>query len=197
VASAFAGWVHDGDWQTLQDLYGRPPFNDNGYANYLAVFCTDAPWPLDWNKWRRDNWRIFFRAPYATWGNAWSNAPCMFWAAQPSTPERIDGRRVRSALLINETLDAATPIAGAFEVRRLFPNSVLIEGVGGTSHSGSLSGVACTDGRIVAYLKTGTLPARRPGNNRSDVQCPPVPQPMPAATTVNSVADLHRESFWR
>lgn len=183
VADAFAGWVHNGDWQALQDLYGHPPFNDNGYAIYLAVLCTDVQWPLDWDKWRRDNWRIYLKAPYATWGNAWGNAPCVFWGAEAGTPVRVDGRKVRSALLINETLDAATPIEGAFEARRLFPNSVLIEGVGGTTHSGSLSGVACTDGRIVAYLKTGALPARKPGNNRSDVQCPPVPQPTPTTST--------------
>ena len=40
-------------------LYGDPsaPGDDNGYAIYLAVQCTDAPWPTDWSTWRRDNWR--------------------------------------------------------------------------------------------------------------------------------------------
>jgi hypothetical protein len=59
---------------------------------------------------------------------------------------------------------------------------VLIEGVGGTTHSGSLSGVECTDSLIVDYLKTGALPARKPGNG-SDVQCDPVPEPVPSGAT--------------
>ncbi|HEU5475152.1 MAG TPA: alpha/beta fold hydrolase [Actinophytocola sp.] len=200
VAQAFSGWVHDGEVQPLIDLYGSPPFDDNGYAIYLAVQCTDIQWPTDWDKWRRDNWRTFLRAPFATWGNAWFNAPCLYWGARAGTPVRIDGSRVRNALLINETLDSATPYEGALVTRRLFPNSVLIEGVGGTTHSGSLSGVACTDDRIAEYLRTGALPARVPGN-RSDVQCPPVPRPDPsaaaqsrtAAATGTSVADLRQE----
>jgi pimeloyl-ACP methyl ester carboxylesterase len=204
VASAFASWVHDRDAQPLIDLYGSPPFDDNGYAIYLGVQCTDVQWPLDWNKWRRDNWLTFLRAPFETWGNAWFNAPCLYWGGRPGTPVRIDGSRVHDALLISETLDAATPYGGALETRRQFPNSVLIEGVGGTTHSGSLSGVECTDSRIVAYLKTGQLPPRRPGGNRSDVQCEPVPPPVPeeasarsrsadTSTGISSAADLHRE----
>jgi pimeloyl-ACP methyl ester carboxylesterase len=202
VANAFAAWVHNQDAAPLIDLYGSPPFNDNGYSIYLGVSCTDTQWPLDWNKWRRDNWITFLRAPFETWGNAWFNAPCVYWHGKAGTPVRVDGRKVKDALLISETNDAATPFGGALQTRRDFPGSVLIEGVGGTTHAGSLSGVACTDDKIAAYLKTGALPQRKPGN-RSDVQCDPVPAPEPEAAAkkaassssagVNSVADLHRE----
>jgi pimeloyl-ACP methyl ester carboxylesterase len=180
VASAFASWVHDGNAAPLVDLYGSPPFDDNGYAVYLGVSCTDAKWPTNWNTWRRDNWNLFFKAPFLTWNNAWFNAPCAFWPAKAGHPVKVDGRHVQSALLINETLDAATPYSGALQTRKTFPHSVLIEGVGGTTHAGSLSGVACTDDIIVAYLQTGVLPARQPGNH-SDVKCPPVPAPQPDA----------------
>lgn len=184
VANAFAGYVHDGDWETVRDLYGTPPFEDNGRAIYNAVECTDVQWPMNYNRWRVDNWLTFIRAPFETWGNAWFNAPCLYWPAKASKPMNIDGRDVQSALLINETLDAATPYGGALEVRKLFPNSVLIEGVGGTTHSGSLSGVKCTDSLIVEYLKTGALPDRQAGN-QSDVQCDPVPQPVPGGATAD------------
>jgi hypothetical protein len=204
VADAFAAWVHDHNATPLINLYGSPPFDDNGYAIYLGVQCTDVQWPLDWNKWRRDNWITFIRAPFETWGNAWFNAPCVYWSGKAGTPTRVDGRNVKNALLINETNDAATPFDGALQTRRDFPGSVLIEGVGGTTHAGSLSGVACTDNLITAYLKTGALPARKPGNH-SDVQCDPVPAPEPPAdvskkattssssSNINSVADLRRE----
>jgi pimeloyl-ACP methyl ester carboxylesterase len=190
IANAFAGFVHDGDWQTLQQLYGTPPFNDNGHAIYLAVSCTDKQWPTNWNKWRVDQWLTFARAPFETWGNVWFNAPCVYWPGEVDRPVNVDGRKVQSALLINETNDAATPYTGALEVRKRFPNSRLIEGVNGTTHSGSLSGVECTDSLIVDYLKTGALPARKPGN-RSDVQCDPVPPP---AAEASATADQRSAS---
>jgi pimeloyl-ACP methyl ester carboxylesterase len=202
IGNAFSAWINNRDPQPLIDLYGGPPFQDNGYAMYLAVQCTDVQWPLDWNKWRRDNWKTFLRAPFLTWSNAWFNAPCVYWKGDVGRPVKIDGRGVQGALLIEETNDAATPFGGALQTRKDFPNSVLIEGVGGTTHAGSLSGVACTDDLITAYLKTGALPARKPGNH-SDVLCPPVPAPEPdaalskKAATVNtattSVAALRQE----
>ena len=90
----------------------------------------------------------------------------------------ISGAAAPPVLMISETLDAATPYSGALEARRVFGKSALVEGVGGTTHAGSLSGVACTDDVIAAYLADGTLPARAPGD-RSDKQCPAVPQPTP------------------
>ena len=59
-----------------------------------------------------------------------------------------------------------------------FPNASLISAPGGTTHAGSLSGVSCVDDKIADYLATGTLPKRPPGNH-SDVQCSPVPPPVP------------------
>ncbi|MFF5173203.1 alpha/beta hydrolase [Micromonospora sp. NPDC000089] len=191
VAEAFAGWVHEGDWQTLKALYDdsnpQGPGADNGFAMYLATECTDARWPQSWNTWRVDNWRTFLRAPFETWGNAWFNAPCRDWAGKVGKPVTVDGSKAPGILLINETLDAATPYEGALEVRSRFPKAVLVEGVGGTTHAGSLSGVACTDDTIAAYLATGALPARVPGR-RSDVQCDPVPRPDPAPAAARSAA---------
>jgi pimeloyl-ACP methyl ester carboxylesterase len=187
IADAFAGWVHDGAWEPLRDLYGSPPFDDNGHAIYLGVSCTDAKWPPSYDKWRLDNWRTFAKAPFLTWGNVWFNAPCLYWPAKAGQPTKVDGSGVESTLMIAETYDPATPFSGALETRKRFPNSVLIEGVGGSTHSGSLSGVECTDSIIVEYLKTGALPDRKPGGG-SDVQCDPVPQPEPAAQRTVSVS---------
>lgn len=172
-----------GDLGPAESWYGDPTGAgaDNTYANYLAVQCADAPWPTDWSTWQADNDALYAEHPFLTWNNAWYNAPCRTWPVKPGTPVKVNGAKVPPILLIEETDDAATPWAGAIEVRKLFRRSVLIEGVDGTTHAGSLSGVSCTDDKIARYLKTGALPDRQPGANRSDVQCDPVPPPDPTA----------------
>jgi pimeloyl-ACP methyl ester carboxylesterase len=192
VAQVFAAAVH-GDFAPAADYYGDPtgPGADNTYANYLAVQCTDVQWPLGWGKWSKDNWALHDQHPFLTWNNAWYNAPCRYWSAPAGDPTRVDGANVPGILLIEETNDAATPWAGAIEVRKRYPNSVLIEGVGGTTHAGSLSGVECTDNRIADYLLTGALPARLSGD-RSDVQCDPVPPPNPAPTNAARPAGVSK-----
>ncbi|WP_104480158.1 alpha/beta hydrolase [Actinokineospora auranticolor] len=191
VANAFSAWIHDGDWQGLKDLYdasnGQGPGSDNSFAMYLATQCTDVQWPTQWSRWQVDNWLTFLRAPFETWGNAWFNAPCLTWGAKAGKPVPVDGSKAPPILLIGETLDAATPYEGSLELRSRFPKSVLIEGVNGTTHSGSLNGVVCTDDKIADYLATGALPARKPGRH-SDAQCDPVPQPNPAAAAKQRAA---------
>jgi pimeloyl-ACP methyl ester carboxylesterase len=185
VANAFSGYVNKGDWAPLKTLYDgsnpQGPGADNGFAMYLATQCTDVQWPKSYFTWRIDNWKTYAIAPYETWDNNWFNAPCLTWAGKAGKPVGINGAKAPAILLIDETLDAATPYSGSLEVRSLYPKSVLIEGVGGTTHAGSLDGVACTDDKVAAYLADGTLPARVAGNT-SDVQCPPNPQPDPTAS---------------
>jgi hypothetical protein len=65
-------------------------------------------------------------------------------------------------------------------VRKRFGKARLIAEPGGTSHANSLSGNACVDDRIAAYLDRGTLPRRRSGT-RADVTCAPSPRPEPGA----------------
>jgi hypothetical protein len=191
TAQAFAAWVGKQDAQPLKKLYDeqhpQTAGSDNGYAIYLGVQCTDAPWPRSWGTWTRDNWRVHRKAPFETWGNAWYNAPCRHWAGRAGKPVVVSGAKVPPVLLISETLDAATPYSGSLEVRRRFPRSALIEGVGGTTHAGSLFGNTCVDDAIADYLGSGKLP-KRVKANRSDKQCEPIAQPTPAATTVPAPA---------
>jgi hypothetical protein len=96
---------------------------------------------------------------------------------------QVNGSRISNALLIDETLDAATPFPGSLEVRKLFPHSVLLAEPGGTTHADSLSGNLCVDGTIADYLTTGALPAR---NNSApwDKTCAPLPVPDPTTATM-------------
>ena len=150
--------------------------------------CTDAPWPTDWStvagrttrRWRR-------KAPFETWANAWYNAPCAFWPVKPGAgkPVKIDGSKLKSLLLISETLDGATPYEGALEARRVFPHSALVEGVGRHHARGvALDGNECVNDHVADYLANGTLPKRKSGDS-SDAQCAPLPQPTPTALAVS------------
>ncbi|MGH3859987.1 alpha/beta hydrolase [Actinokineospora sp.] len=184
LGSAYAQYRATGDVFGIKAIWdglnSRQPGSDNSFAVYLGVQCTDVRWPTNWDRWRADNWRIHAIAPFETWNNAWYNAPCVYWTARPGTPVEVDGSKAPPILLINETLDGATPFEGALEVRDRFPNSALIEGVGGTTHSASLFGNLCVDNQVADYLASGTLPDRRPGRG-SDTQCDPFPQPTPPA----------------
>jgi pimeloyl-ACP methyl ester carboxylesterase len=186
VAAAFASYVNDGDPALLKALYDQnnpqKAGGDNGYAVYLAVQCTDVRWPMSWRRWKTDNWRVHRVAPFETWANAWYNAPCLDWAGTPGRPVKVDGRKAPPVLLVSESLDAATPFTGSLEVRKRFPRSALIEGVGGTTHAGSLFGNACVDKTIAAYLATGAMP-RRVKADRSDKLCTPLAQPTPTSAT--------------
>jgi pimeloyl-ACP methyl ester carboxylesterase len=182
LAKTFSKWVNDHNTKRLVNAFYTwvGPGYDNGYAVYLAVGCTDAPWPQDWATWEADNWATHEVAPFVTWANAWFNAPCLFWDAPSQTPVNITGTTT-PFLLIDETLDAATPYEGSLYVRSIFANSVLIAVEGGTTHAGTLfSGNDCTDQPIADYLADGTLPPRQAGSD-ADVVCQAPPQPTPRA----------------
>jgi pimeloyl-ACP methyl ester carboxylesterase len=157
------------------------PGDDNEFAVYSAVQCTDARWPRSWSTWQKDNDAYAAKYPFLTWNNAWYNAPCLYWKARPHVPVKVRGGRTPSVLLIDETLDAATPYEGSLEVRRLYPHSSLIAEPGGTTHADSLSGDRCVDDKIATYLKTGTRPPRKSWDG-PDAVCSPLPPPHPHAT---------------
>jgi len=191
-AQAFSDWVNDPGTASANELIGLydeadGPGDDNEFAVYLGVECTDAAWPTSWSTWSLDNWAIYAIAPLETWGNAWFNAPCIYWPAPASTPVTIDGSGISNALLIDQTLDAATPFEGSEEVRKLFPHAVLLAEPGGTSHADSLSGDLCVDGTIANYLTSGTLPPR---DNAApwDKTCSPGPQPVPTSSAAGPLA---------
>ena len=153
------------------------PGNDNGYAMYLATECTDQNWPR-LHRLIRDSRALDVDNPFLSWANAWFNAPCTFWRGEAATSKPyVHGKA--PLLLVSETLDGATPYSGSLEVRRRFPNSVLIATDGGTTHANSLAGNACVDEPIFAYLRDGTLPARDGGPGAADVVCAPLPEPEP------------------
>jgi pimeloyl-ACP methyl ester carboxylesterase len=186
LGHTFATWANDRNSADLVDWYNavESPGDDNLFAVYTAVQCTDAPWPSSWAKWKADGWSTYQKAPFETWGNLWFNAPCLTWPAASHTPVNVDGSAVASVLMVDETLDAATPYQGSLEVRRRYPNASLIAEPGGTEHAGTLNGNACVDDRIATYLLTGERPARTASTDQADLLCAPLPQPDPTAVSL-------------
>jgi pimeloyl-ACP methyl ester carboxylesterase len=183
LGDVFSSWVRDRDVKKLIQAYryADGPGNDNIFAVYNAVQCTDVQWPTSWDIWKQDNSTTYESAPFLTWDNVWYNAPCLYWAAPAGVPTVVNGGST-PVLMIDETLDAATPYEGSLEVRGLFPSASLIAEPGGTTHAGSLYGNACVDNKIAAFLATGALPPRVPGDE-ADTTCDPLPQPVPDAAS--------------
>jgi pimeloyl-ACP methyl ester carboxylesterase len=144
--------------------------DDNSFAVYNAVQCTDSPWPRHWSTWQRDNWATYRKAPLTTWMNAWFNAPCLFWPVVGGTNFAVDGSDAPPTLLIGETKDGATPFPGNLRVRSLFPRSSLVAVIGGANHANSPDGNSCVAKWVFKYLSKGTLPHRRAGSV-PDVRC--------------------------
>ena len=177
LGTMWSNWVRHQTGQPLVAYYGAGG-DDNEYATYLATICVDAPWSRTWSRWKSETTKMHAKAPFETWGNAWYNAPCAWWPVHGHAPMPVGSRLAPPILLLDHTLDGATPYAGSLETRRLFPNSRLIASVGGTDHAASPDGNPCVDNRIFTYLRSGALIPRVRGN-QADAQCKPLPLPVP------------------
>ena len=122
IAQSASAWITKGDKKALGNAYETfgAESDDNGYAGYLAASCNESQWPSH-SVSRADSWGGHRVTPFETWGNSWHNAGCIYWPLKYQAPVEIDGSKVESALLIDETLDAATPYSGSLETRKRFP----------------------------------------------------------------------------
>jgi pimeloyl-ACP methyl ester carboxylesterase len=180
-APALSAYVNNGDENALAELYSpTDAAGDNGNAVYNAVQCSDAKWPSKWSKWHNDAEQVYKEAPFLAWSNTWFNAACFYWPVKAGKPTKITGKGMPPVLLLQATHDAATPLAGGVEMRKLLKNSRLVVENDGISHGIGLSGNACLDEKVNAYMASGELPK----NNRKglvDATCDALPLPEPVA----------------
>ncbi len=180
LAQALAGYLNDGQAGDMITQYQQNGVqNENEFAVYNAVQCSDAAWPRSWAYWTADTEKVYRSAPFQAWDNAWYNAACAFWPVRgPARPLRIDGTGLPGILMLQGTLDAATPYQGAQDAHKLLPSARMVVVEGGGNHGQSLEQPpdSCVQGYLNAYLGTGSLP-RRPG--LVNATCPPVPDPVP------------------
>ncbi|MFD4986351.1 alpha/beta hydrolase [Streptomyces sp. NPDC058374] len=149
---------------------------ENARAVYTAVECNDAPWPTRWQTWDRDHTRLARRAPFETWENAWLNLPCAYWQGprqRPLNVRSLPGELPPTLILASER-DAATPYAGALELRRrLWGASLVTERDAGT-HGLAGGPNACVNRHVEAYLIDGKVPGRG-----TECAARPAPEPEP------------------
>ena len=98
--------------------------------------------------------------------------------AQPARPLQIKGTGLPGILMLQGTLDPATPYAGAQNAHKLLPSARMVVVEGGGNHGQSMEqpSNSCVQGYLNAYLGTGALPAA-PG--LVNARCPAVPAPTP------------------
>jgi len=158
-------------------LYGSQ--NENQFAVYNAVQCSDVNWPRNWAKWDSDTRTVYQTAPYQAWDNAWFNAACAFWPVQgAAAPMQIKGQGLPGLLMLQATGDAATPYAGAQVAHRLLPTARMVVVEGGGNHVQSLQNPpnTCVDGYLNNYLANGALP-QNPGQVNATCPAPIAPSP--------------------
>jgi hypothetical protein len=126
---------------------------------------------------------VYEKAPFMTWNNAWYNAPCAFWPTDSLRPVNVANGKLPPALLFQATGDAATPYEGAVTVHHLLARSSMVVEEGGGNHGVTLSGNACLDKHLAAYLTDGTVPR---GHGEADAVCEALPDPKPAAATAKA-----------
>ncbi len=154
--------------------------NENEFAVYNAVQCSDVNWPRNWAKWNSDTETVYKTAPYQAWDNAWYNAACAFWPVKgPAQPMKIGASGLPGILMLQGTLDAATPYAGAQDAHQDLPTARMVVVQGGGNHGQSLESPPdnCVQGYLNNYLANGALP-EQPG--LVNAACAPVPDPAPA-----------------
>ena len=182
LAQALSSYLNSGNTLDLIDQYQSYGVqNENEFAVYNAVQCSDVSWPRSWAFWTSDTEMIYQKAPFETWDNAWYNAACAFWPVHaPAEPLQINGTGLPGILMLQGTLDAATPYAGAQDAHRLLPSArmVVVEGGGNHGQSFEQPPDACVQGYVNAYLASGALPQ---GDGLVNATCPAVPDPTPGS----------------
>ena len=182
LAAALSSYLNDHSTSQLVSQYDQEGIqNENEFAVYNAVECSDVSWPRNWATWNTDTKQVYATAPFEAWDNAWFNAACAFWPVKgPSKPLQIKGAGLPGILMLQGTLDPATPYSGAQVAHSLLPSARMVVVEGGGNHGQSLSDPPnnCVNGYLNRYLATGALP-QHPG--KVNATCPALPDPTPSS----------------
>jgi len=179
LAQALSAYLNQGQTSDLVTQYQQNGAqNENEFAVYNAVQCSDVNWPRNWAKWHSDTETVYKKAPFQAWDNAWFNAACAFWPVKgPDKPLQVKDSGLPGILMLQGTLDPATPYPGAQNAHKaLLPAARMVIVRGGGNHGQSLEQPpdTCVQNYLNAYLATGSLPD---GPGLVNATCPAVPDP--------------------
>jgi pimeloyl-ACP methyl ester carboxylesterase len=177
LAQALSDYIDGGSTSGLISQFeANGVQNENEFAVYNAVQCADVNWPHSWTYWNKATEQVYKTAPFQAWDNAWYNAACAFWPVKgPAKPMQIDGKGLPPILMLQGTLDAATPYAGAQDAHKHLPSARMVVFEGDGNHA-QIPTDACGQGYLTSYLSTGAVP-EKPG--LVNATCPAVPDPSP------------------
>jgi pimeloyl-ACP methyl ester carboxylesterase len=179
LAGALSDYLRTGATASLTTQYEENGVqSENEFAVYNAVQCSDVNWPRSWAKWNSDTRTVYKTAPFEAWDNAWFNAACAFWPVKGAAqPMKIGASGLPGILMLQGTLDAATPYAGAQDAHRLLPTARMVVVEGGGNHGQSLESPPdnCVQNYLNNYLATGALPN---GPGLVNATCAPTAAPL-------------------
>ena len=182
LANALSSYLNNHSATQLISLFSQAgKQSENEFAVYSAVECADVAWPRSWAKWDADTRKVYRTAPFEAWDNAWFNAACAFWPVHgPAKPLHIGAAGLPGILMLQGTLDPATPYAGAQDAHRLLSTARMVVVPQGGNHGQSLAYPAntCVNGYLNRYLATGALPS---GPGLVNATCPTLPDPVPTS----------------
>ena len=178
LAQALSSYLNigqTGDLVSQYQEYGNQ--DENEFAVYNAVQCADVNWPRNWSYWTSDTERSTHR-PVPGLGQRLVQRGVRVLAGQGAGQAAADqGDRAAGILMLQGTLDPATPYAGAQDAHKLLPSARMVVVQGGGNHGQSLEQPpnTCVQGYLNAYLATGALPraagtgqCHLPGRARAD-----------------------------
>ena len=123
---------------------------------------ADVGWPRSLAYWTSDTELVYETTPFYALGDAWFNAACAFWPVRGPGQAAADqpGAGLPGILMVQGTLDPATPYAGAQNAHKLLPSAPMVVVAGGGNHGQSFSypSNTCVQGYLNAYLASGALP---------------------------------------
>jgi pimeloyl-ACP methyl ester carboxylesterase len=141
------------------DGFAKIEWHGGTHAGRLT-FCADFPvQPDDYESLLATAQETRDIAPRIGWFNVVNNAwRCAGWPTGGTNPPHpLEADDVPPALLVNGTLDQATPFAGAENVASQLQDSALLP-VNGNDHAVYLNGNQCVRDVVHSYLLDGKLP---------------------------------------
>ncbi|NAZ76390.1 alpha/beta fold hydrolase [Kineococcus sp. T13] len=152
-------------------------------ATFQTITCNDTAWTRGQRAWDEAGDRYGQRFPLVGWSV--TSQPCAYYDRPELTLPRPDGRDLPPLLVLQSTHDPATAYEGALRTAAALPSSRTVTVVDEGDHGVYLTGNACVDEVVDAFLLTGAAP-------EGDVTCEGTGVPAPGTQLLDGLLELLR-----